>query len=446
MKYTAALLLLSTTLFSSNEVNTLSEVFTQAKVSGNVRYYYIQTDKDNAYTNTKNTSAHAHSLGGQLHLQSATLKGFNGGATIMTTNPFFLDSQVDTSIIGKDNGVRGYNPNNGFTLLGEAYLGYEYQDLNLLVGRKVIHSPLVDAKEVRMLPSSFEGFFTNYKLDESTQIDINYLSRFKQRTSDEFTDIITHALGSNTQAITGGANEYIVMADIKTKISNYGLSAYEYYAKDFMNSIYLGFNTSLRVKNQKFDIALQYINQQSIGNADTNLDKSNSISGGKKINANELGIKVSTDVESAKFMLAYTNVLSSARDHDSLVLPWDGTPLFTNMVTSNDLFQSLYGNALKADSVYIGGTKSIKVAYTQKFDSFGFKGFSTTLAYMNASNSRFAKDQNDYNAIVAYKYDDHFSLALKAMLVKENTSADALGTVTQLKELNQYRVIANYNF
>ena len=126
------------------------------------------------------------------------------------------------------------------------------------------------------------------------------------------------------------------------------------------------------------------------------------------------------------------------------MLPWDGTPLFTNMITSNDLFQSNYGNALNSDSVYVGGSQAIKVAYNQKFA----KKYSATLAYLNTTNSRvgFDKAQQDYNLVLGYKANKEFSLALKGIWVQDNSSATANGTVSQLKLLTQYRVIANYKF
>ncbi|MBD3798007.1 MAG: hypothetical protein IE887_09795, partial [Campylobacterales bacterium] len=145
---------------------------------------------------------------------------------------------------------------------------------------------------------------------------------------------------------------------------------------------------------------------------------------------------------------AYSKVLRDENAHDSLVLPWDGTPLFTNMITSNDLFQSNYGSALKADSVYIGGSQGIKLAYTQGFDFTGYKGFRATLAYLNTSNSRagFDKDQQDINVVLGYEHDEHFSLVLKGMFVDNNTASDKVGLVSQDKHLSQYRVIANYVF
>ena len=100
----------------------LASWFAEGTLYGNVKYYYIETDKDDGAGTT--TSAHANAVGGQLGYETAPLYGLQLGATFMTTNPFALPEAVDTSIIGKDNGVRGGDPEAGFAVLGEAYLQY----------------------------------------------------------------------------------------------------------------------------------------------------------------------------------------------------------------------------------------------------------------------------------------------------------------------------------
>jgi len=448
MKYTKlSLLMLSTALLATPEVTTLSEVFSEAKTSGNIKYYYIQTDKDQSYDTTKaDSSAYANSLGGQLRFDTASLYGFSAGATFMTTNPFLLGANVDTSIIGKDNGARGGNAEIAFSVLGEGYLAYNYKDFALTLGRKVIKTPLIHAKEVRMLPSAVSGAFANYTLGAKSKLELAYLDKFKQRTSDTFVNIVQHALGTNTQAITGSSTGSVVMAGVDYKADSWSLKAYDYYAKDFMNSAYIDASYKMNLKSTKLAFAGQYIKQCSVGNADTNLAKTGSLTAGKSLSVNAIGLKATLALSSAKFTLAYSNLAQDDSKHDSLVLPWDGTPLFTNMITSNDLFQSIYGNAFKADSVYIGGSSGVKIAYSQKFDSLGLDGISTSLAYLNTSNSKFEKNQEDYNAVIAYKHDKHFSLALKGIWVQNNTGASADGTISQLKLLSQYRVIANYKF
>ena len=439
-----ATLMLSSALLATPDVSTISEVFSEAKTSGNVKYYFIQTDKD--FDIGPSTSANANSIGGQLKFDTASFYGLSGGVTFMTTNPFFLDGPVDTSIIGKDNGARGGDATQGFSVLGEAYLSYRFNDFKALVGRKVIKTPLIHAKEVRMLPSAVSGGFIEYKITSKSKLELSYLDKFKQRTSSEFTDMYEHALGANTKAITGSDNGDVVVLGLALKDDALSVKVYDYYAKDFMNSVYVDAYYSMNISNVNLKLSGQYINQVSIGNADTNLALASSITGGKAIGVNSVGFKLDAGFGSADFTLAYSNVLKDNESHDSLVLPWDGTPLFTNMITSNDLFQSIYGNALKADSVYIGGSQGIKVAYKQKYDSFGLDGISSTLAYLNTSNDKFAKNQEDYNLVLAYKHSKKLSFALKGIWVKNNSGSATNGSVTQLKLLSQYRAIANYKF
>ena len=454
-KISLSILALSSALLATPEVTTLTEVFSEAKTSGNVKYYFIQTDKNKA--NAADTSANANTIGGQLSFDTASFYGVSGGITFMTTNPFLLrsnDSKVDSSIIGRDNGVRALATGStvtqanqikteGFSVLGEAYLAYNYKGFGALIGREVIKTPLIDAKEVRLLPSAVEGGSLRYKLGKTTKFDLSYYSGFKQRTSDEFINITRHALGNKTETITGSSRGYVGVVSVEHKTDNFSLKAYDYYADDFINSLYLDGSYKFKTSSLAFSLAAQYINQTSIGHADNYLGDNTSVAGGS-ISSNAMGLKGSMKVSSAKFVLAYSKVFRNSGKHDSLVLPWDGTPLFTNMITSNDLFISNYGQALASDSVYIGGSQGIKFAYNQQFGA----GFSSTLAYLNTSNSRegFDKNQNDYNIVLQYKAPKAFTLQLKGIWVENNTGASADGRVAQLKLLSQYRVIANYKF
>ena len=433
--------LLASSLYSADS---LESWFSEGKTTGNIKYYYIETNKDDGVGTT--TSAHANSVGGKLSYKTANFHGLELGATAMTTNPFALPNKVDTSIIGRDNGVRlensasGQIAQQGFTVLGESYVKYSRDFFNIWYGRQVIKTPLIDAKVVRMLPSAVQGTMATVAFENGIKVEAGYLDRFKQRTSSEFVNIIEHALGASTQAITGHSGGYV--APISLSYDKYGVKAhaYDYYAEDFMNSIFVDavFKNSLK-DGVKYSVGAQFMKQNSIGNADANL--------AEKIDVTGFGLKASVSLDESRFFAAYTNILENSGAHDSVVLPWDGTPLYTNMITSNDLFQSNYGKALNADSAYIGGTQGIKLAYTQGFDFTNVKGFKAMVAFAQYSNERtgFDKDQQDINAVISYGIDD-FSLALKGIWVSDNTSINQTGTVSQLDSLTQYRVIANYKF
>ena len=448
MKYILPLLLLLN-LSSLQAASSMKTWFEEGSVKGKLRYYYIETKKD--IPNTPSTSAHANTIGGQLNYTTGNWNGLELGTTFMTTQGFALPNVVDTSNIGRDNGIKregsagGEIAQDSFSILGEAFVKYSYKDLSLLYGRKVIKTPLVNAKDVRMIPSSAQGGFLEYKMDTNLALGASHLTHFKQRTADEFTNITKHALGASMQAITGQDEGAIYIVNAKYKSESISAKFYNYYADEFMNSLYIdaSFNNKL-ASGLSYSTAVQYINQVSIGNADDNLANNLALAGGQ-ISSNAFGLRFGLGYDESKLDFSASKVLSDSGKHDSLVLPWDGTPLLTNMITSNNLFQSNYGKALTSDSVYIGGSRGLKLAYTQKYNFAGIKGLKTVLSFLNVKNDKFSNNQRDYNAVIAYGI-GNFSLALKGILVFHNSSATAQGNVTQIDRLTQYRVIGNYAF
>lgn len=424
--------------------------FEEGSVKGNIKYYFIETKKDKA--DGTSTSAHANAIGGTLSYTTADLYGFQTGATFMTTNGFALPNSVDASILGRDNGVRlegdpsGKIAQESFSVLGEAFIKYKHKGFNALYGRKVLKTPLIDAKDVRMLPSAVQGAFVDYKMEYGTKVGAFYLTHIKQRTSDQFINIVKHALGDDTRLITGDDEGEVIVLGGEYKSDHTQVKFYDYYADNFMNSLYLDATFKNKLSSGYSYVAgLEYINQVSVGNADDNLAANPSIAGGE-IDVNAFALKIGMGYSESKFELAVSKVMKNSGKHDSLVLPWDGTPLYTNTITSNDLFQSNYGNALTADSLYIGGSQGIKLSYVQKYDFTGVKGFKTVLAYLNLHNDKFIDRQEDFNAVIAYGI-GNFSLALKGIWVKNNTSANADGSIKpQDDTFTQYRVIANYQF
>ncbi|WP_457597987.1 OprD family outer membrane porin [Hydrogenimonas sp.] len=452
MKRSITLSLFAATLVATTASagDSLAEAIQNGKVKGNVKYYYINTHKEKA--GDVSSTAFANSIGGQLSYTTGAWNSLTGTVTFMTTQPFALPNNVDTSIIGRDNaimaGAAAGDPigQDGFSVLGEAYLSYSRDNFSFWGGRKVIKTPLINAKEVRMLPSAVKGAHASLKLDNGFKVGIAYLDAFKQRTSSEFVNIVKHALGADTKAITGSESGVVVPVCVSWKGGKHAVRVVDYYAPDFINSIYADWNYRHKQSDElAYAFGLQAIVQDSVGNADDNLAQAGSVTGGKAIKSRAVAAKLNVKYSGSSFTAAYSNVFSDDASHDSLVLPWDGTPLYTNMITANNLFLSNYGKGLGADTAYIGGTSGVKIAYGQDFGRFGYKGFGLTLSSAWFDNDKFDKTQNDLNAVISYKK-DAFSIALKGIWVRNGASATADGTVSQLPILHQYRVIANYKF
>ncbi len=447
--FLASALLCASLIAQSDTTNFVSD----GEAFGNIKYFYIETDKQ-GISNKANSSAHANSIGGQLGYKTSKLYGFYAKVTFMTTNGFALPNVVDTSILGRDNGVRlegsagGEIAQQSFSVLGEAVITYTGKSYDINYGRQVIKTPLIHAKEVRMLPSAVQGSVFNYdNKDFGLDISLSYLTDFKQRTSNVFTNIVEHALGTNTQAIIGHAGADVVVSELGWNMDGFKIEATNYYAQDFMNSFYgvIGYKRTTQ-KGFQYNLMAEGIIQRSVGNADENLQEVGSVTGAKRISADSLSLKGDFAHFESKITMAYSLVRAKEGTHDSLVLPWDGTPLYTNNMTSNVLFSSNYGQAFKADSIYIGGTQSYKLAYVQGYDFSGIEGFKTTLSYVVGDNEAFDLGYiHDLNAVVKYTK-DNYSIAFKGIFVKHAASADEAGNISQIDAFQQYRVIANYKF
>ena len=461
MALASSLIAMSAIAATTTDVTNPVDWFAEGEAHGNIKYYFIETQKKNS--GSDDFKAYANSIGGKLGYKTAKLYGFSLGATFMTTNPFALPSTVDTSIIGKDNGVQGTeDPEEGFSVLGEAYLDYQVQGFDIWYGRRIEKTPLVNPKEVRMIPSSIEGGDVSYSFENGLKIGGGYLDKFKQRTSSRFVNIVEHALGAQTELITGHKTGNVLPAYLEWHNAHHSVRLYNYYSKDFMNMTYFDAVHKHQVNEDLTWFAgLQGMHQHGIGHStgvmETQIDPTTGeLAYGGKINGRFFGLKAGATYAESSFLLAYTNVLGSREnEHNSLALPWDGTPLFSDTITSNDLFTSNYGKGLTSSAGYIAGTSGFKAGYTQKYDFTGVNGFKSVLSYAYFDNSNFANAQQDINLVLAYGVSD-FSLALKGIWVNNNTNNTAADTdskanetgssITQIDKLSQYRVIANWKF
>jgi len=462
MALASSLIAMSASAATTTDVTNPVDWFAEGEAHGNIKYYFIETQKRSS--GKDDFKAYANSIGGKLGYTTAKLYGFSLGATFMTTNPFALPSVVDTSIIGRDNGVQGGDPTEGFSVLGEAYLDYKHQGFNAWYGRRVEKTPLVNPKEVRMIPSSIEGGDISYSFENGLKLGAGYLDKFKQRTSSRFHNMIKHALGDKAIAITGSDRGSVIPAYLEWRDAHHTVRVYNYFTQDFVNSTYFDAVHKHQV-NEDFTwfAGIQGMHQHGIGYAKSatfsaGLADKNApdIQANADINARFFGLKAGATFNESSFLLAYTNVLGSRdNEHNSLALPWDGTPLFTDMITSNDLFTSNYGQGMTSSGGYIAGTSGIKAGYTQKYDFTGVKGFKSVLSYAYYDNNNFVDAQQDINLVLAYGISD-FSLALKGIWVKNNAGNTAADTdvkagetgasISQIDHLDQYRVIANWKF
>lgn len=434
MKYILFLTYFVSSLYATDSVSTW---FSNGETSGYIKYYYIETNKN--FFEAQRTSAHSNAVGGQLNYKTARLNGVQLNITFMTTQGFLLPDNVESSTLGQDEGKKGLAAKDGYSVLGEISLDYTNEYINFWYGRKLINTPMIGPKSARMLPSTVEGGEGSYFINENTTFTFTYADKFKQRTAANFSNIVKHALGSDTVAITGKDEGKTYTASIKYKNDDLRVNIYNMYAPDFINVAYGYF----KYTQDFYSISAQAVSQVSVGNANTNLAKMSSVTKGKKINSKAIGIRAGMNYKQSSFDLVYRNIFRDKKSYDSIITPWDGSLLYAYSSTTNNLGQSLYGNGLTAGGAYVGGTHGIKFGYTQKFLSL--PGFKTHIAYAVYRNPLYREEQEDLKAILFYDT-KNFSFQLKGIWIDNDTYTFKDGTVNQLDSLTQYHAIITYKF
>ena len=133
--------------------DSFKHMFSDGKVSGQVRTMYAGYNQKEAGAE----DTYATAIGGILKYELAKFKGFNAGVAVYTSH----DMAFATGS-GTEQNSELSSGSESYTEMAEAYLNYEYKDLNLRVGRQVIDTPLVDSDDIRVIQNTFNAYVLSY--------------------------------------------------------------------------------------------------------------------------------------------------------------------------------------------------------------------------------------------------------------------------------------------
>lgn len=159
---------------SSFAADTLADAFKEGKISGELRAWYFDRDKDKA-----NSSADIFITGMQLHYETGTFYGLSLGLTSQTSAAPFADATAKAVF-----GTGGTNDDiyGSGTQLSEAYVLYTLGKTTAKIGRQFIKTPLIGSSTSRPITQSFEGaLVTNTDLP-STSVMVGAITKYQDRT------------------------------------------------------------------------------------------------------------------------------------------------------------------------------------------------------------------------------------------------------------------------
>lgn len=442
---TAILAVGSTQVFAAHD---LESAFKESKIMGQFRAFYIDRDYNAAFS--KNDRS-AFAIGGKFGFETAAVNGLKFGIMAYTTNAINpnrmggTNPHMDPSLFGKDR--------KSVTYIGQLYLNYSYKNTTVKIGRQEISTPMAGMDDARMLPNLFEGVvITNKDLPKTTLIGAHFWNMAYGTFANAYSACSYLGLQSGygcggyttlnvglakydtgnfmnmgKQAI-GKANAGVtVLAAIYEGIPNLKLQAWDYYAWDMLNIIYLQGDYNLKVGDIKTTISAQYINEINVGD---NVKKVF----GKEVGANLFGAKVNFNiptpvVQNFNFYAAYS-ITGSDTDkvlNGGLITPWGGTPGFVQ------------GTVTRLG--YVADTNAWKVGTS--FDII--KGLNLHLAYSYFN----VGDKAVYSSKTHDASETDWDLTWKCRVIK-NLELKARGIYTWNfvpgQNFTEYRLIANYNF
>lgn len=329
------------------------------EIFGQSRTFYV----DRTYTGGINNNRNSLATGGYVGYKSPDFKGFTLAVAAYGTYGFNIhDVDSDTGDTASyDPSLTGRDGDN-YIFIGEAYLNYAFGNTNIKVGRQRLDTPLIGADDARMLPNLFEAaVVTNTDIEDTTLIlgqvtretagtfsniydnnwELGFSSGYGAGTtlaqSGDFVNMGTVALDYddfNGNGSTDNKTDGVTVGAVIYKgIENLTLQAWDYYAWDILNAIYLqadyGWKCLLN-ENVKMNASAQYIGQSDVGG---------SFAG--KVDSDYWAVKLGAGAGALSGYVAYSQTGDSADAtyNGGIITPWGGMPAFTQaMVTRHQFF------------------------------------------------------------------------------------------------------------
>jgi hypothetical protein len=454
-KYLALSIVASTLLMAGGDIAPVvaveAEEVDYGEVFGQFRTFYIDRTYSGSFNNNRNSLA----TGGYIGYKTADFNGFTAAVAAYGVYGFNIhkvdsdsgDTQsYDPALMGRDG--------DNYAFIGQAYINYKFDNTNIKVGRQRLDTPLAGADDARMLPNLFEAaVLTNTDIEDTT-LTLAHITRETTGTfsniyddgyglgfasgygagttlaqSGDFVNVGTVALGYNdfnndgstdnkTDGVTAGAVIYKGFDGVT-------LQAWDYYAHDILNAVYLqadyGWKCLLN-ENVKMNASAQYIGQSDVGG---------SLAG--NIDSDYWGVKLGASSGALSAYAAYSKTgESDGTTSGGIITPWGGMPAFTQgMVTRHQFFSD---------------TDSWKVAGTYNLNELLGTDVKASVFYT----------EFDIGATNSYDYGTAWTASESGWDIQYNVaSVEGLNLRARANyprdfknglDWDEYRVIVNYNF
>ena len=370
---------------------------TQGNLRINLRNYLMDRD----YNDGPDQSAWA--IGGEFAYATKPWRGLSVGGSLYTSQPFFY-APADRSGTDLLN-----DSQNGYSVLGQAYLKAGYGGLCATIGRQSIDTPFLNPFDFRMTPVTYEALSLGYA-QGGLRLNLAQVVGIKTWNDTTFQPM------SRAAGIEGG-DESVTMGGAVYQWGSYKAQVWNYYCHEFMNSLYLQLDASWKLSGDwSLAASAQAMRQQDVGQA---------LYG--EFDAFQAGIEGTLTWRRTTLTLAFTD---TADDHD-MVNPWAAWPGYTSIMELNN------------DQA---GQCTLLLRLWADLAQYGIKGLKATLTHTRSTvpdgRTLLKPDQVETDADLRYYFQGTLKplwLRLRAAYVDQDIT---IGGDTY----TDFRFIVNYDF
>lgn len=126
--------------------------------------------------NEASIDTYATALGGILKYETPVWNNLKLGAA------GYVSQKLNVGTGSRDTGKRNSDffdvEGKSYTYLGEAYMDYDANDLNIRIGRQRMDTPMINTDEVRMLLNTFEAAMATYSGFDKTTLTAGFVKRW----------------------------------------------------------------------------------------------------------------------------------------------------------------------------------------------------------------------------------------------------------------------------
>ena len=365
-------------------VDSLAEAFSQGQIKGQLRYsaqyrdsdLHLLQDSSNEDVPDEQTQQYS-AIGGYLGFETAPLYNTSAGMTFYTSNPIGNNPDNRRGLGGLDESDGGQD---AYHVLGEAFVKIESGNHMLKTGRQEINDyRFVSPSNIRMTPVTHQGTIYENRSVENLALNFGYINKQKERNATEFIGMVRAArvetgcgdvdaagdcVNDGSKKLIRGEfdpNDYDTAGRYRGDTKDMPLigavyssdqvtvEAWDYYAEDFVNTLYLYGQYTFAPDRANYNITLaaQYGNQKDVGD---------SVAG--DIDTWFYGFKFQIDSPGMTF---FTNFNEVDYNEDS----YDGGTIFVRWGTPQ-MF-----NSFQVQDSELAGTKSVGAGFQYDFGRQG---------------------------------------------------------------------------